>query len=84
MTSAAEEGMSAYGIAYSGESAAGWTIRTYGSNMTIESVKNDLYEYIKELNAGVDNAIDLLNCSQIGISVGIHSDGTYFWMVIFS
>ena len=62
---------------------AGWWLQAYSSDMSIDGVKSDLYEYVESQNSGIENAIDLMNCTQIGISVGVHPDGTYFWVVIY-
>jgi serine/threonine protein kinase len=83
MTDAAIDGLDRYSISYQGATAVGWVLRTYGNDMTIDSVKQDIYDYIAEINSGVDNPIDLSNCGEFGVSVGVHADGTYFWMVIY-
>jgi cytoskeletal protein RodZ len=83
MLDAAQMAMEKYSVPFKGSSAVGWVLRTYGNNMTIDSVKQDIYDYIEEINSGVENPIDLSNCSEFGVSVGIHSDGTYFWMIIY-
>ena len=62
---------------------AGWWIQSYDRDMSIDEVKSDLYSYVEMQNSGIENAVDLMNCNKLGISVGINSDGTYFWMVIY-
>ena len=67
----------------SGISNAGWLVIPYDMDFSIEQAYKDANANIKTINEGKEDAIDLQNCGQIGISMGIHSDGTIFVIFIF-
>ncbi len=78
LTEAALETMDENGI-----TNAGWVIRAYSNDMTVEAIKEDIYAAIEDANKGIADAIDLMSCNKIGAATAISGDGTMFWMVIY-
>ena len=65
-------------------SNTGWYVVPIHGDTDIESIKSDADDQIAAGNAGVENALDLNNSSRIGISVGVHEDGTVFVVFLYA
>lgn len=63
--------------------SVGWLVLPYAANHSVGQVLEDANNNIASINAGVENALDLLSCSELGIGVGIHTDGTWFWVIFY-
>lgn len=66
-----------------GISNAGWLVLPYNSDVTIEQIYEDATANIEAINGNITGAIDLMNCGEVGISLGMHSDGTIFFIIIY-
>ncbi len=64
-------------------SDVGWVAITFHEDFSIEDVYEEASRQLAYINASIENAIDLTNCTKLGVAVGVHSDGTYFWMFIY-
>ena len=59
---------------------AGWLVLPYANDFTIKQVYEDMADNITTMSSG---SMNLTSCTEIGISVGVHGDGTYFWIIIY-
>lgn len=67
----------------SGIGNASWLVLPYTLDFSVEQAYEDITINIESINGGIEGALDLMNCSKIGISMGINSDGTIFLVLIF-
>ncbi len=56
----------------------GWYVAPIHADTDIDSIKSEADRRISEVNSGTENALDLNNSPRMGISVGVHEDGTVF------
>ena len=49
----------------------------------MEQVIVDAENNINANNAGKEDSSNLMTCTDIGIGIGVHSDGTYFWAIFY-
>lgn len=61
----------------------GWLVLPYAADHSVEQVLQDADSSINANSAGVEGSSNLLNCTDIGVDVGVHSDGTYFWAIFY-
>jgi len=61
----------------------GWLVLPYTTDHSIKQVITDADNNINANSAGKENSSNLLTCADIGIGIGIHSDGTYFWAIFY-
>lgn len=74
----ADETISKYGM-----ENVGWLVLPYHVDTDINQIISDAEQNLAEINAGVEKAVDLYHAGRIGISVGIHSDGTVFVVILY-
>lgn len=67
-----------------GLSGTGWYVAPVHGDTDTESIKSEADHQIAAGNQGVENALDLNNSSRIGISVGVHEDGTVFVVFLYA
>ena len=70
-------------ISASGIDGIGWLVLPYAQDHSIEQVLKDADVNINANSAGVEDSSNLLNCTDIGVGIGVHSDGTYFWVIFY-
>ncbi|MBQ8413107.1 MAG: hypothetical protein IJX12_05815, partial [Lachnospiraceae bacterium] len=61
----------------------GWLVLPYTTDFSIGQAYKDATANILAINGDAIGAIDLMNCSKIGISIGVHGDGTIFIIFIY-
>ena len=61
----------------------GWLVLPYAQDHSIEQVLRDAEANINANSAGVEDSSNLLSCMALGIGVGVHGDGTYFWAIFY-
>jgi len=61
----------------------GWLVLPYAQDHSIEQVLRDAEANINANSAGVEDSSNLLSCTDLGIGVGVHGDGTYFWAIFY-
>ena len=61
----------------------GWLVLPYTTEHSVEQVIVDAENNINANNAGKEDSSNLMTCTDIGIGIGVHSDGTYFWAIFY-
>lgn len=63
---------------------AGWLVLTEPSKFNAEAMYDEAMDNIARINGEQQGTIDLMNCNRIGISMGVHSDGTLYVVIIYN